>query len=140
MLASKNNQLSESTQFPLSNVGMMCFQIKLIMLEYIGVGWDRYVIWHKLEIAKILLHILNIIMSCTLSSWLKRSNRKIDILLTDIEIPSTCLEVDLPKVLYCDNCKFKHSCNTDHLTNCLRRGVRFRKSSFDDNAINLGHL
>ena len=52
---------------------------------------------------------------------------KKDILLKDIKTTSICLDLDLPEVLCCDNCKYKHPSNTAHLKKSLHAGVRFWK-------------
>ena len=63
------------------------------------------------------------------SSLSRRSKRKEDILLTDIKTTSTCLSLDLPEGLCCDNCKYKHPSNAAHLKKSSHAGVQFRQKS-----------
>ena len=62
------------------------------------------------------------------SSLSRRSKRNKGIILTDIKNTSTCLDLDLPEVLCCDNCKYKHRTNAAHLKkSSSHAGVWFRQ-------------
>ena len=79
-------------------------------------------------------------MSSNRSSRSRSERRKQDILLTYIKYSSTCLELNLPTSLCCDNCEYKHPCNAILIEKNLNPKIDSGKHQIDDDVINFGHL